>query len=134
MAFQIKEDKPARTVRVICTDEVSVEDFMDYLRDYWIGPHNLGYHHLVDFRQAIITLEFGEILKLVSHAAPTMDSNYSNARTALIVADEDQFELCEFFKHARHQICNPFIREVGVFYDIGAAERWVSAVMPAIAS
>ena len=52
--------------------------------------------------------------------------------TALVVANEEQHDLCEFFMHARHQVCNPFVREVNVFYDATAADVWLRETSPAI--
>lgn len=134
MSFDVEVVKAQKTVRLTCTGDVALQDFLEYLRDYWIGPHNLGFHHYVDLRGAELKFDFGEVLALASQAAPADNLPYSNARTALVVSDEEQHDLCEFFMHARHQVCNPFIREVNVFYDASAADVWLRETRPAIVS
>lgn len=134
MAFEVEVIKAEKLVRLTCVGDITLSDFIEYLRDFWIGPHNKGFHHLVDLRESNIKFDFGDILSLAAQARPANDLRYSNARTSLVVSSEDQYDRCEFFKHARHQVCNPFIREVEVFYDIDAAEHWLREAVPAIVS
>lgn len=100
---------------------------MDYERRYWAGPEHEGYHHIVDLQVANVKIDLNEGLMLATHATPGDLSAYSGARSAFVVGDEKQQHLVEAYRDARHAMCSPKIREVGVFYDMQEAKAWVDA-------
>lgn len=127
MPLDVNVDKDAMVVQLTCTGTMVASDLMDYEREFWIGDEHLGFHHLVDFRGCELRIEYADILVLATHASPTEDSPYMCARSAFIGGGEDQLEKLDFFKHARHQICEPAIREVGVFDDLREGREWLTA-------
>ncbi len=64
-------------------------------------------------------------MMLATHATPANLDAYAGARSAIIVGDEDAEFLANAYRDARHLMCDPKIREVGVFYDIEEARAWI---------
>lgn len=132
MPLSASVDDENKMVHLIASGIVNGYDLMEYEREYWIGDQHLGYHHCVDLRQALLDVEFAELLILATHAAPSDDTPYTGARTALIVGGKTQTEQAEFYLEARHQICPPFIRELAIFEDTDAARDWALAATATI--
>ena len=86
----------------------------------------LATFHIIDLQLAELKISLDEGLMLATHATPVDLSAYAGARSALVVADEDQQFLAESYKDARHTMCAPSVREVGVFYDTEVAKSWIA--------
>lgn len=91
---------------------------MKYERLYWAGPEHEGYHHIVDLNEGLM---------LASRATPGDLNAYSGARSAFVVGNDEQQCLAEAYRDARHAMCSPRIREVGIFRDFVEAQAWVDA-------
>jgi len=126
MPNTVSIDQDSLLIQLTWTDIVSVEELMEYERAYWQGNLLLGYNHCVDFRQCLLDIEFSELFALAAQTTPSGQANYKGARTALIVADDVQEELAEFYREARHQVCDPAIREVRVFRELDLAMDWIA--------
>jgi len=125
MPVCVEVDIEDQVVYLTCTGDITAEDLMEYEREYWAGPSHEGFHHYVDFCDCALNLDYSEVLMLATHAAPPDPSAYKGAKTALVVADEEQQQIVQFYKEARHSLCSPDIREIGVFLDPDEADLWV---------
>lgn len=125
MPFSVRVNKPRKTITLVCWGNINVDDMMEYERRYWGGPEHEGFHHIVDLQVAKLCIDFNQGLMLATHATPSNPDAYSGARSALVVGDEDTRILCEAYRDARHAMCHPSIREIGVFEDIEKAKAWI---------
>lgn len=126
MPFSVRVNMDSETITLVCWGEITVDDLMEYERRYWGGKEHEGWHHIVDLQLAELRISLDEGLMLATHATPTDLDAYAGARSALVVADDEQQFLAESYRDARHAMCEPSIREVGVFFDTEAAKRWTA--------
>jgi len=127
MPFSIRVNEPKNTITLVCWGDVTIEEMMEYERRYWGGTEHEGFHHIVDLQVANLKIDVNEGLMLATHATPADPDAYRGARSAMVVGNEDQRFLVELYRDARHSMCRPEIREVGVFEDIEEAKAWVDA-------
>lgn len=127
MPFSVRVNEPKKRITLVCWGEIAVEEMMEYERRYWAGPEHEGFHHIIDFQVAHLGIDVSAALTLATHATPVDLDAYSGARTAIVVANDDQQIVAETYRDARHAMCSPKIREVGVFLEIDEARAWVDA-------
>mgnify|MGYP005631042219 CR=1 FL=1 len=125
MPFSVSVNKDAQIITLICWSEITVDHFMEYERRYWGGTEHEGFHHIVDLQLADLNIGLDEGLMLATHATPANLDAYSGAKSAIVVQDEDQQFLALAYRDARHAMCNPSIREIGVFLDKEEARTWL---------
>ena len=126
MPFSVRVNMDRETITLVCWGDITVDDLMEYERRYWGGTEHEGWHHIIDLQLAELKISLDEGLMLATHATPVDLDAYAGARSALVVADEDQQFLAESYKDARHSMCAPKVREVGVFYDTEMAKSWIA--------
>lgn len=125
MPYSVRVNHPQSTITLVCWGTIRVEDMMDYERRYWEGPEHEGYHHIVDLQVAELDIDLNEGLMLATHATPVDANAYTGARSAIVVADDEQYSLALAYRDARHAMCAPSIREVGVFETMEDARAWI---------
>lgn len=127
MPYSVRVNHLKHTITLVCWGDITIDDMMEYERRYWAGTEHEGYHHIVDLQVANLNIDFNEGLMLATHATPGDLDAYAGARSAMVVGNEDQRFLVEAYREARHAMCSPKIREVGVFEDMEKARAWVDA-------
>ncbi|HKI73884.1 MAG TPA: hypothetical protein VJ998_04540 [Pseudomonadales bacterium] len=133
MPFSVRVNEAKNIVTLVCWGDISVDDMMEYERRYWGGPEHEGFHHIVDLQVANLKIDYNQGLMLATHATPANLDAYKGARSALVVGNEETEIMCEAYRDARHAMCHPSIREIGVFQDMEQARLWLeeSAVIRA---
>ena len=126
MPFSVRVNHQTTTLTLACWGKINVADFMEYERRYWGGTEHEGYHHIVDLQLAELNIDLNEGLMLATHATPTNFDAYAGARSAIVVADDEQSFLAGAYRDARHSMCDPKMREVGVFEDAELAKAWIN--------
>ncbi len=126
MAFIVEIDTEARMLHTTCSDIVSCADLVSYGEEHWLTAEQQGFNHCIDFSGCLMDISEAELFAIATGSISS-NSSYEGARTSLVVADDLQAELAEFYRAARHEICDPGIREVGIFRDLEAALCWVQA-------
>ena len=134
MPFSVRVNEPQRTITLACWGEITVDDLMEYERRYWAGTEHEGFHHVVDLQLAVLNISLDEGQMLATHATPVDLNAYTGARSAIVVADEEQHYLGEAYRDARHLMCSPKIREVGVFDSTEQAKAWLDESILTIVS
>ena len=127
MPFSVRVNAGTRVVTLVCWGDITVDDLMEYERRFWGGSEHTGFHHVVDLQVATMKIGLDEGLMLATHATPIDLDAYSGARSAIIVNSEDQQILAEAYRDARHVMCSPKVREIGVFLDPDEAKLWIEA-------
>lgn len=126
MPISVRVNTDNETITLVCWGRISIDDMMEYERRFWGSSDHEGWHHIVDLQLAELDISLDEGLMLATHATPVDLNAYAGARSAMVVADEEQQFLVESYRDARHVMCPPEVREVGVFFDMEAAKRWIA--------
>ena len=127
MPFSVRVNNPKNRITLVCWGDITVDDMMEYERRYWAGPEHEGFHHIIDLQVSTLKFDLTDGLMLATHATPSDLNAYAGARTAIVVGDEEQQITATAYRDARHAMCNPDIREVGVFFTIEDAKAWVES-------
>lgn len=125
MPYSVRVNDQKKTITLVCWGDVTVDDMMDYERRYWEGDEHEGYHHVIDLQVAKLRIDLNEGLMLATHATPANPEAYRGARSAIVVGEDDEYFLASAYRDARHAMCSPTIREVGVFEEMEAARTWI---------
>lgn len=126
MPYSVRINEASKTITLACWSTITIDDLMEYERTYWGDSDHVGYHHIVDTQLAEVNVSLDEGLMLATHATPTNLKAYSGARSAMVVADDEQEILLLAYRDARHAMCDPAVREVCVFRDLEDAKHWVN--------
>lgn len=127
MPYSVRLNEPAKTITLVCWGDITIDDMMEYERRYWGGPEHLGFHHIIDLQIASLKIDFNEGLMLATHATPSDPDAYRGARSAIVVSDDETEILATAYRDARHAMCQPEIREIGVFHTMEEAKSWIAA-------
>ena len=125
MPYSARVNHQTRTITLVCWDDITIDDMMEYERRYWGGPEHEGFHHVIDLLFAKLAIDLNEGLMLATHATPSDPNAYRGARSAIVVADEETEILALAYRDARHSMCSPATREIEVFSRLDDAVAWI---------
>jgi hypothetical protein len=120
MPILFRVDHPARTVVATATGAIGFDDVDRHLTEE-VGSGGLGYHELLDARQATANLTADEIRRLVKRAR-SLAAEQRLGPTALVVDNDVSYGMGRMYAI----LSEDFDPEFGVFRDLGQAAAWLA--------
>ena len=125
MPISVDIDKANRLVFASCSGKISNQDLMQYQQETWVAEDTTGFDGMFDATQGNFDgIIYSELLSF-SQNAVAIDRYASTSKMAIIVANENQEQLAEFYISATDMLSGN-TRESRIFKDIETAENWLN--------
>jgi hypothetical protein len=123
MTISVDIDRHRKLVRATCSGQVTVDELMDYQTETWLNSNVNGFDGLFDARQG----DFGDIdvtsLLSFSNKAATIDQFVHPCKMAIVISDNEQRRLSEFYASAVGFVNNT--RTTRIFDSLESACEWL---------